>query len=392
MATRKPKTSRAQTIAGKRQEQKAQRERAKARAHQLRHDRRRWAFGVMKERWRIVRRYWRLLGRELEREAAEAVAAAERIGQSTLRRWSKLAREGGKRALLPAWQQTAVEPRTPPEIRMLIVGWRVVQGWGPQRIQRELVRRGLYRISHMGVYRILRRYHLPTKTYHPRGVQDGVVRRRYEKQRPHELWHLDFKGPLKLENGQAVWIALLIDDYSRFCLGWRVCEAASTEEVLALLEEARQRYGTPRAVLTDNGRAFTSVWEDGHHRFEETLRAQGIATPHTAPYYPESNGKVERFIQIVIHECLEGEEFADEAALSTALERFVTYYNYYRPHGSLDGHAPVYRLVGQEPGIRGLVYTKLDGETVGGVPNEADPLPEVTAETIARQTALVPVR
>jgi len=85
------------------------------------------------------------------------------------------------------------------------------------RIAAELERRGMYQVSHTTVYNLLHRYHLKVRTYHPKAVQNGIAYTRFERKRPNELWHVDFKGPIKL----GVWnlyLFVIQDDHSRYVL------------------------------------------------------------------------------------------------------------------------------------------------------------------------------
>ena len=52
-----------------------------------------------------------------------------------------------------------------------------------------------------------------------------------------DLWHLDFKGPLPLLDGQKFWLLVVIDDFSRFCLGIHICSACADAVIAALQKE-----------------------------------------------------------------------------------------------------------------------------------------------------------
>lgn len=117
----------------------------------------------------------------------------------------------------------------------MVVVIRTLLGWGERRISAELERREIATISHTSVNRIFHKYHLPTKTRHPKGKSDGLKRHRYLRRTTNELWHLDFKGPLTLLSGRKVWLLVVIDDFSRFCLGIHVCESACGDAVIAAL-------------------------------------------------------------------------------------------------------------------------------------------------------------
>ena len=107
--------------------------------------------------------------------------------------------------------------------------------------------------------------------------------------------------------------------------------------------------------MSDNGRAFTSVWEDVEHRFEKALRPYGVEHLLIPPYYPEENGKVEAFIKILSHEALAvlGDHVDTPQALQDALDTYVRYYNNYRLHSALNYQPPVKRYLGYAPKVRG---------------------------------------
>lgn len=116
---------------------------------------------------------------------------------------------------------------------MLVVVIRTLLGWGERRISAELERREIGSISHTTCNKIFLKYYLPMKTYHPKGKSDGLKRHRYRRLAANDLWHLDFKGPLTLLNGQKVSLKIILDDFSRFCLDICIVEQATAEAVIA---------------------------------------------------------------------------------------------------------------------------------------------------------------
>jgi transposase InsO family protein len=388
---RKAKASRRRTIASKRQADRLRRAQRK-RWRQLRL---REPLGeTVRRRLKAVRYYehWR---RQALSEAAAAQRSAQHYGVSaeTIRRWARLYRTGGLAALLPKPPgPTNGAFKVSVQTQLLIVALRRLLGWNEKRIAAELAQRGIAQVSHTTVGRIFARYHLPTRTYCSRAKREGLRYRRYEQAGPNQQWHIDFTET-HLADGSAIVVVVLIDDYSRYCLRCRVVPAMTAEVALQIVQEAWEEFGVPAELVSDNGRAFTSVYKDVRTVFGHGLRDKGIRHILTHPYYPEGNGKAEAFIKILRRECL-NRRFATVEELEHALAAFVTYYNHIRLHGSLGYQPPVTRYLGTAaPSQHGLAgIPGLPQELVTAFP-ATQPLtvPLVNAATVKRRFALVPV-
>ncbi len=202
------------------------------------------------------------------------------------------------------YQQRSYPPKTPLEVVEVILLFRRRFHWGGNRIAAELKARQIYPISPQGVYNVLRRYRCRTRTYHPVAVRKGILYRRYEAPRKNDLWHLDFAGPFTDADGHKLYALIVIDDYSRFLLDIIVCDSLETQPVCDHLQRLFDQYGKPARIMTDNGRTFTSVWEDGRHRFTDFLHQNGIEHKSIQPLYPEANGKAEAAVKIVKKEVI----------------------------------------------------------------------------------------
>ena len=242
------------------------------------------------------------------------------------------------------------------ETQFLVVALRRLLGWNEKRMSKELAQRGLAQISHTAIGNIFKRYHLPTRTYHTKARSDGIPKRRYEKKIPNQQWHIDF-AETKLQDGTTVVIVALIDDYSRYCLRCEVVADMTTETAIQTVQDAWQKFGLPAEIVSDNGRAFTSVHENIPTGFGKLLQRKGIRHRLITPYWPEGNGKVEAFIKIVKRECLKY-PFATIEELQQELAKFVIFYNHFRLHSSLDYHTPISRFLGvdtiQDHGLAGI--------------------------------------
>lgn len=279
--------------------------------YQLRHqrrkmlhkDRKRLAIAVMRLRLRVVKDYLaRCHNSGSEGKTAQQSAERFAVSLSTLRRWAKAYREGGKRALIPQYRQVESRSTISFELITIVLALRLRLGWCGQRIAVELEQRGLAKMSHMSIYRIFRRYHVPIRTYHPVGRCEGI---RYRKQRirgPNWVWHIDFAGPWEDEQGGKQSILVVIDAYSRMLLALEVIDQQSSETVESVLGHLFEQHGKPKRIITDNGRAFAPSKSEWAHRFAAFLEKQGIEHRRSAPFYPQTNGKVEAMIKTIERE------------------------------------------------------------------------------------------
>jgi transposase InsO family protein len=308
-------------------------------------------------RWRVkaVRYYQRRCLRESKGAAAEHAAHRFKVSAGTMRRWAGLYEQGGSEALLPKPPGPHhITDQISLEIQYLVVALRRLAHWNEKRMAAELARRGLAQISHTSVGRIYARYHLPTRTYHTLAKCDGIPKQRYEKAMPNVQWHIDFLETT-LADGSAVPIVAVLDDHSRFCLACQVVADMTAETAIRVVQQAFQQYGRPQEIVSDNGRAFTSLYQGVPTAFGLWLTACSVRHILITPYYPEGNGKAEAFVKILKHECLH-RHFATQQLLVQALAEFVVYYNYYRLHGSLHYQPPATRYCGsQSPHLHGLL-------------------------------------
>jgi len=321
----------------------------------LRRDRRRWAFATMKKRRTIVRDYQGRRGTDIaEAEAAAQTAARFGLSASSVRRFYRCWREGGKRALLPCYRRPSRRGSPLPfAVIEVILALRARLGWCGQRIAHELETRGIARVSHQTVYRVFRRYHVAVRCYHPVGKRDGIRYRRQRTRAPNWTWHIDFAGPWTDQDGRKQSLVVVIDSYSRMLLALEVVEGQRAESVEAVLEALFARYGTPQVLITDNGRAFAPSLPNQGHRLWRFLAQHGVEHRRARPYYPQTNGKAEAVIKTIEREFLrllgwrkgtaEGWRWSEIAAERAA---FQGWYNFYRAHSALGYQVPAARYAG----------------------------------------------
>lgn len=205
-------------------------------------------------------------------------------------------------------------------------------GWGVGRIAHELG------VGHGTVQRALER---TGRSRLPAAPRRPV--RRYEKTRPGELVHLDYKY-LPALGARPEFEYAAVDDFSREAVTW-IAGARNTVTATAFLEHvlAQLPYRV-EAVMTDNDLLFTmrfAFYRTRLTRFQQALRSAGVAHRLIQPRSPASNGKVERFIKTIDDECYRVVQPTSSRARIGALQLFMEYYNHARPHQSLDGATPV---------------------------------------------------
>lgn len=156
---------------------------------------------------------------------------------------------------------------------------------------------------------------------------------RFEASRPLELCQMDV---LEFHiNKLRVYLILLMDDRSRFILGWKLLEKTSGDEVVDLVAKAVCRYGKPEEILTDRGFVFYS-WR-GINRFEKWLESMGIDHTHARPHHPQTLGKVEACNRRIKNELIGQHRFSTVHEAAEAIREWVSHYNYERPHQGIGG-------------------------------------------------------
>ena len=160
----------------------------------------------------------------------------------------------------------------------------------------------------------------------------------------HGHWHLDI-AYVNIA-GTFYFLCSVLDGYSRSIVHWEIREKMEALDVEAILQRAREKYPdkNPR-IITDNGPQF--IAKD----FKQFIRLSGMTHVKTSPYYPQSNGKLERYHRTIKSDCLRpGTPLSLEDA-RRIVGRFVDHYNNVRLHSALGYIAPRDKLEGREKQI-----------------------------------------
>lgn len=200
-------------------------------------------------------------------------------------------------------------------------------GYGPSQIRNQLRRRG------MTVSTLTIRQVLEEAGYEVKRAKEKKEWQRFEAGRPLELVQIDIAE--FYIHKQRVYLVLLLDDYSRFLLGFRLIEECNMEEIQGLVDEAISRYGKMECILSDRGFIFHG-WR-GINRFEKRLDELDIYHIHTSPHHPETIGKIEAVNKAIQKELLRESEFKNIVEAREKIESWIWRYNYKRVHQGLGG-------------------------------------------------------
>ncbi len=169
----------------------------------------------------------------------------------------------------------------------------------------------------------------------------------------HEHWHVDVSY-LNIA-GTFYYLCSVLDGCSRFIVHWEIRETMKEEEVQQIIQRAREKYPgvTPR-VISDNGPQF--VAKD----FKEFIRICGMTHVKTSPYYPQSNGKIERFHRTIKGDCIRTETPLTLEDAQRIVARYVEHYNTVRLHSAIGYLTPQAKLEGREKEIFAARDRKLE--------------------------------
>lgn len=159
--------------------------------------------------------------------------------------------------------------------------------------------------------------------------------------RPHQHWHIDISY-LNL-CGTFYYLCSILDGYSRFIVHWEIREAMTEADVEIIVQRARERHpeaGRTR-IISDNGPQFIA------RDFKLFVRELGLEHVRTSPYYPQSNGKKERFYQTLKGECLRPQTPLTLEDARRVVARFVAFYNEVRLHSAIGYITPKDMLEGR---------------------------------------------
>jgi transposase InsO family protein len=209
-------------------------------------------------------------------------------------------------------------------------------------------------VSAATVSRVLKRLGLSKLS----ALEPAEPPRRYERERPGEMIHIDIKKLGKFNqighritgdrkgqsNSRGVgweYVHVCIDDASRVAFS-KIMKTERRRSAVAFLKAAVAYYAslgvTVERVMTDNGSCYRSS------AFAKACRRLHLKHIRTKPYTPRTNGKAERFIQTSLREWAYARAYLNSKQRAQELPFFMHRYNWHRPHASIGRMPPITRL------------------------------------------------
>jgi transposase InsO family protein len=285
-------------------------------------------------------------------QTPQAVSEAVGVCPRTVRKWVERFRAEGVAGLRDRSSRPhRLHRPTPPETVTRIEALRR-QRWSGAQIARETG------VSKATVSRILRRLGLNRL----RALEPAEPVRRYEREHPGELIHIDIKKLGRIDGlghritgdrrGQSnrrgrgeglgwEFVHVCIDDASRIAIA-KVMADERKKSATAFLKAALAYYASLGIkvvrVMTDNGACYKSF------AFARACKRLGLKHIRTKPYTPKTNGKAERFIQTALREWAYATAYTHSDHRTEDLPRWLHRYNWHRPHAGIGAKTPISRL------------------------------------------------
>jgi transposase InsO family protein len=169
----------------------------------------------------------------------------------------------------------------------------------------------------------------------------------------HEHWHIDVSY-VNL-SGTFYYLCSVLDGYSRLLVHWELRPSMTEAEIEIVLQRAREKYpeAKPR-IISDNGPQFLA------RDFKEFIRIAGMTHVRTSPYYPQSNGKLERWHKSLKSECIRPLTPITQQDAERLIGKYVDHYNNERLHSAIGYVTPMDMMAGRQKQIHAARDSKLE--------------------------------
>jgi transposase InsO family protein len=209
---------------------------------------------------------------------------------------------------------------------------------GYRRLTFMMLDAGIVAVSPSSVWRVLGQAGLLAK-WNGKASKKGTG---FEQPlRAHEHWHVDVSY-INI-SGTFYYLCSVLDGLSRALVHWDLRESMTEAEIEIILQRAREKYpeAKPR-IISDNGPQFIA------RDFKEFIRISGMTHVRTSPYYPQSNGKIERWHKSIKAECIRPGTPLTKQDARQLIGEYVEHYNTVRLHSATGYITPADMLAGRQ--------------------------------------------
>lgn len=220
---------------------------------------------------------------------------------------------------------------------------------GYRRLTYMMIDADIVAVSPSSVYRVLRHADLLSRWKgKPSKKGDGFQ----QPLHPHEHWHIDITY-LNIA-GTFYYMCSILDGFSRYLVHWEIRETMKEADVEIILQRALEYFpGVNPRIISDNGSQF--IAKD----FKDFVRINGMTHVKTSPYYPQSNGKLERYHKTIKGTCIRVKTPLTLDDARRIVAEFVARYNHERLHSAIGYVTPNDKLQGRAEAIQAARDAKL---------------------------------
>jgi transposase InsO family protein len=267
-------------------------------------------------------------------KSLSALCAEFGISRPTGYQWLKRYQAVGVRGVVEKSRRSHHSPRrTVAEWEQRVVELRRERpDWGARKLQYLLDQEGI-RLPGSTIHRILWRHDLVRN-----GEAQPLALQRFARERPNQMWQMDFKGPKGWD--QPVGPLSVLDDHSRYAVALENTGSTQAQGVQRVLERVFRDSGVPEEMLMDHGTPwFNPQGRMGWSQLTVWLMDQDMALHFSGIRHPQTQGKVERFHRSLTSALLR-RGTPEDGQRQAWLDTFRQEYNCVRPHEALQMRTP----------------------------------------------------
>ena len=219
---------------------------------------------------------------------------------------------------------------------------------GYRRLTYMMMDADIVAVSPSSVYRVLKNADLLDR-WNRKASKKGTGF--HQPLKPHEHWHIDISY-INI-SGTFYYMCSVLDGFSRYIVHWEIRQQMTEMDIEIILQRAREMFPEARPrVISDNGPQFISK------DFKEFIRISGMTHVKTSPYYPQSNGKLERYHKTIKGTCIRVKTPLSLQEARSVVSEFVACYNNERLHSAIGYVTPKDKLQGRAE----IIHTQRDAK------------------------------